>query len=223
MRRPPLRALFEGQQATVEPIRAEVAALTDRNRNLEHRDRRFEHLVRELRRAIYGKKSEKRDPDQFLLAFEELEGAPAESDAPASTTPTPRAKCPDAEHNIGHVPAHLPRVFDVIEPESTLCPCGCGEMTKIGEDRTGRLHVVPAKLQVIVTVRPKHACHKCMDHLVASGSAAIRYASLRWCPASGKRTARLRLTSVQDKSCGCQGGHYGGDNLPIHRHSAFAH
>ena len=49
------------------------------------------------------------------------------------------------------------RVFDVIEPQSTLCPCGCSEMTKIGEDRTERLHVVPAKLQVIVTVRPKYA------------------------------------------------------------------
>ena len=188
---PPLRALFEGQQATVEALRAELAALTDRNRrleeqgpevlveelhakvvsltdrnrNLEHRNRRLEHLVRELRRAIYAKKSEKLHPDQLLLAFEELEGAlaEAETNAPASTTPTPRAKRPAAVRNIGHLPAHLPRVFDVIEPQSTLCPCGCGEMTKIGEDRTERLHIVPAKLQVIVTVRPKYACRKCEE------------------------------------------------------------
>ena len=188
---PPLRALVEGQQATVEALRAELAALTernrrlegqgpealvedlharvvsltDRNRNLEDRNRRLEHLVRELRRAIYGKKSEKLHPDQLLLAFEELEGAlaEAEADAPASMTPTPRAQRPAAQRNIGHLPAHLPRVFDVIEPQSTLCPCGCGEMTKIGEDRTERLHVVPAKLQVIVTVRPKYACRKCEE------------------------------------------------------------
>ena len=188
---PPLRALVEGQQAALETLRAEnaaltdrnrrleeqgpealvedlharVASLTDRNRNLEDRNRRLEHLVRELRRAIYGKKSEKLHPDQLLLAFEELEGAlaEAEADAPASTTPEPRAKRPAAERNIGHLPAHLPRVFDVIEPESTLCPCGCGEMTKIGEDRTERLHVVPAKLQVIVTVRPKYACRQCEE------------------------------------------------------------
>ena len=51
----------------------------------------------------------------------------------------------------------------MIEPQSTLCPCGCGEMTKIGEDRTERLHVVPAKLQVIVTVRPKYACRQCEE------------------------------------------------------------
>ena len=36
-------------------------------------------------------------------------------------------------------------------------------MTKIGEDRTERLHVVPAKLQVIVTVRPKYACRQCEE------------------------------------------------------------
>ena len=188
---PPLRALVEGQQATVEALRAENAALTDRNRrlqqqgpeavvedlharvvslternrNLEDRNRRLEHLVRELRRAMFAKKSEKLHPDQLLLAFEELEGAlaEAEADAPASTTPQPRAKRPAAQRNIGHLPAHLPRVFDVIEPQSTLCPCGCGEMTKIGEDRTERLHVVPAKLQVIVTVRPKYACRKCEE------------------------------------------------------------
>ena len=181
---PPLRALFQAQQATLETLRAENAALCTRNRRLEEqrpealvedlhakvvsltdRNRRLEHLVRELRRAMFGQKSEKLHPDQFLLAFEELEGAlaEAEADAPASTTPTPRAKRPAAERNIGHLPAHLPRTYEVIEPESTLCPCGCGEMVKIGEDRTERLHIIPAQLQVIVPVRPKYACRQCEE------------------------------------------------------------
>ena len=51
----------------------------------------------------------------------------------------------------------------MIEPQSILCPCGCGEMAKIGEDRTERLDIVPAKFQVIVTVRPKYACRKCEE------------------------------------------------------------
>ena len=162
---PPLRALFADQQAALETLQGEVVSLTDRNRNLEDRNRRLEHLVRELRRAMFGKKSEKLHPDQLLLAFEELEGAlaEAEADAPANTTPTPRAKRPAAERNLGHLPAHLPRTYKVIEPESTLCPCGCGEMTKIGEDRTERLDVVPAQLQVIVTIRPKYACRQCEE------------------------------------------------------------
>jgi transposase len=51
----------------------------------------------------------------------------------------------------------------VIEPASLECPCGCGLMHKIGEDRTERLDIVPAQLRVIVTVRPKYACRACTD------------------------------------------------------------
>ena len=104
---PPLRALFEAQQAALETVRAENAALSERNRHLEHRDpgavvealrgevasladrnRRLEHLIRELRRLVYGKKSEKLHPDQLQLAFEALESAVAELEetTPASAT-----------------------------------------------------------------------------------------------------------------------------------------
>ena len=51
----------------------------------------------------------------------------------------------------------------MIEPESTLCPCGCGEIHRISEDRTERLDIVPAQLRVIVTIRPKYACRTCTD------------------------------------------------------------
>ena len=174
---PSYRALFEG-------LRAENAALAERNRRLEQREpeavveglrsqvasltehnRRLEHLLSELRRALFAKKSEKFHPDQLALAFEALEGALAEAEeqAAASTAPapTPRAKRPEARRNIGHLPEHLPRVEQVIEPESTHCPCGCGEMVRIGEERTERLDIVPAQLRVLVTVRPKYACRVC--------------------------------------------------------------
>jgi transposase len=36
-------------------------------------------------------------------------------------------------------------------------------MHKIGEDRTERLDIIPAQLQVIVTIRPKYACRSCTD------------------------------------------------------------
>jgi transposase len=68
---------------------------------------------------------------------------------------------PSRNRNRGQLPAHLPRVERVIEPESILCPCGCGEMTKIGEDVSERLDVIPAQLRVLVTRRPKYACRRC--------------------------------------------------------------
>jgi transposase len=48
----------------------------------------------------------------------------------------------------------------LVEPASILCPCGCGDMVRIGEDRTERLDYIPASYQVIVTVRPRYACPK---------------------------------------------------------------
>ena len=49
----------------------------------------------------------------------------------------------------------------MIEPESTPCRSGCGEMGKVGEDRTERLDIVPARLRVLVTIRPKYICRAC--------------------------------------------------------------
>ena len=107
-------------------------------------------------------KSERVHPDQLQLAFEDIEAALAEAEeaAPARTRARKR---PGPERNIGHLPAHLPRIERVIEPQSTQCPCGCGEMARIGEDRTERLDIVPAQLRVIVTVRPKYACRVCEE------------------------------------------------------------
>lgn len=65
--------------------------------------------------------------------------------------------------NRGYLPEGLERIERVIEPDSLECPCGCGLMHRIGEDRTERLDIVPAQLRVIVTIRPKYACRTCTD------------------------------------------------------------
>ena len=161
------RALFEEQGTALEKLRAEVAALTERNRRLEQ-------LVPELRRLVHGKKSEKLTPDERQLVFEDLECAVAEAgEAPvAGTAPAsaPVKKRPSVARNLGHLPETLPRIERVIEPESTLCPCGCGEMARIGEDRTERLDIVPAQPRVIVTIRPKYACRVCEEGVTQAPS-----------------------------------------------------
>ena len=48
-----------------------------------------------------------------------------------------------------------------ILPVSTQCPCCSREMTRIGQDESKQLHLVPAHAQVHVTVRPKFACRAC--------------------------------------------------------------
>ena len=145
-------------------LAGENEVLTDRNGAQAERIRRLEHLNLELLRLLYGKRSEKLSADERQLAFEDLESAAAEIEAaaaPEDPTPAQSPKRPRPARNIGHLPEHLERIEQVIEPESTLCPCGCGEMVKIGEDRTERLDIVPAQLRVIVTIRPKYACRAC--------------------------------------------------------------
>ena len=69
--------------------------------------------------------------------------------------------------NRGQLPAHLPSAWSgSSSPKSTLCPCGCGEMAKIGEDVSERLDVIPAQLRVLVTRRPKYACRRCSGAVV---------------------------------------------------------
>lgn len=149
---PEYRAVFERQAARVAELE-KIAA-------------RQEHLIAELHHALYGKKSEKLNEDDRQLSFEDLEVAIAEveeqkaSVAPTSDTPK-RQKT--ARRNRGNLPEGLPRIEQVIEPDSLECPCGCGRMHKIGEDRTERLDIIPAQLRVIVTVRPKYACRTCTD------------------------------------------------------------
>ncbi|MEJ2520459.1 MAG: IS66 family transposase [Desulfuromonadales bacterium] len=145
-----------------EALQAAAARVTE----LEEITRRQEHLIAEMHHALYGKKSEKLSDDDRQLAFEDLEVAIAEVEekkkhaAPADDKPKRRKR---AKRNRGNLPEGLPRIEQVVEPDSLECPCGCGLMHKIGEDRNERLDIVPAQLRVIVTVRPKYACRTCTD------------------------------------------------------------
>src|SRR5216684_3312351 len=58
-------------------------------------------------------------------------------------------------------PAHLPRERIVIAaPESCPC-CGSAKLSKLGEDITETLEVIPRQWKVIQTVREKFSCRSC--------------------------------------------------------------
>ena len=155
---PEVRAAFEAERAARRALEADVAMLAEHNRRLEH-------LVAEFRQALYGKRSEKLSEDARQLAFEDLEAAVAAVEAAqVHSGTTPAASRParvGIKRNQGRLPLELPRVERVIEPDSLLCPCGCGAMARIGEDRSERLDIVPAQFRAIVTIRPRYACRRC--------------------------------------------------------------
>jgi transposase len=71
-----------------------------------------------------------------------------------------------ATRNIGALPKHLPRCEQVVEPETTVCPCCQGQLHKIGEDVNEVLDVIPAILRVLRIIRPKYGCRSCTDGVV---------------------------------------------------------
>ena len=156
----------------ITALKAMLIASEARNNRKDERIARLEKLVAAFRQAAFGRRSEKSDPDQFELALEDLETAIAaihaeeDADHRAAKRPSrPRAT------NRGSLPTHLPRIEEVIEPESLTCACG-GCLHCIGQDVSERLDIVPAQFRVIVTRRPRYACRSCTDGVVQAPAPA---------------------------------------------------
>ena len=194
---------LERQLAVAEAARIEAES---RLATSEDARARLERMVSQLRRDKFGATSEKADPDQQHLPFEDVEvaeGRLAEaSDAAEKATGNDKKTPRTSRRNKGRLPPHLERVEQVIAPDSTLCPCGCGEMVKVGEDRSERLDVIPARFRVLVTVRPKYLCRSC------DGASHVQAHAPEWLVPRGLPTEALVAHSMVSKF---------GDYLPFYR------
>src|ERR1700738_1680167 len=78
---PQLPTDIEALHALVVAARAERdTATAERDQALSQNDR-LRHLLRQLQRAQFGRRSEKLDPEQLLLALEDIEQAVAANEA----------------------------------------------------------------------------------------------------------------------------------------------
>ena len=157
-----------------------AAALAERDTAIIERDAalrqndRLAHLLRQLQRMQFGRRSEKLDPDQFALALEDIEQVVAAREA-ADDKQNKAAAAARVEKRRairGALPAHLPRVHVTIEPEDWNCPCCRSPMHAIGADVSERLDVVPAQFRVLVTHRP--------DLSATLSRLSCYWATLRW-------------------------------------------
>jgi transposase len=163
-----LKALVLAARAASDAAEARSASLAAEVDRLTARTERLDHIVSVLRRAQFGRRSERIADDQIELALEDVETQHGAEDAAVENTNTVvKAEGTKARRaNRGHLPEHLPREEIVIEPVVNACPCCGGALHVIGEDVSERLDKVPAKLRVIVTRRPKYACRRCTDGVV---------------------------------------------------------
>lgn len=165
---PDIEALLAVARAERDAAVAERdAAIAARDQALSQNDR-LRHLLRQLQRAQFGRRSEKLDPDQLGLALEDIEQIIAANEAgdDKQDAVAARTRAEKRRANRGALPAHLPRVDVTIEPDDTSCPCCRMPMHVIGEETSQRLDVIPAQFRVIVTHRPKYACRACEETVV---------------------------------------------------------
>ena len=122
--------------------------------------------IEKLRRELYGSRSERKARllEQMELQLEELETAATEDELAAerSVAQTQSVKAFERRHPVRKpFPAHLPREHIVIPaPESCPC-CGSSKLSKLGEDVTETLEVIPRQWKVIQTVRERFSCRAC--------------------------------------------------------------
>src|SRR3954453_11774399 len=134
-------------------------------------------IVRTLKDRLFGARSERAaviDVAQLPLDLEDLAIGPTPPPRPANDESLAERKIDrprrPAVRNIGALPKHLPRCEEVIEPETTACPCCAGALHRIGEETREALDVVPAFLRVRRTIIPKYACRTCEGAIVQAKS-----------------------------------------------------
>ncbi len=169
---------------------------------------RLEEENRLLRQALFAPKSEKQPavPSSQLCLFDMPENPPAESDEDAREVVIPEHT--RRKKGRKELPDELPRieiVHDLAEEEK-VCACGC-RLSRIGEDVSEKLDIVPAKVRVIRHVRPKYACKNCEGVEDEGGAVKIAPPPAQIIP-KGLATAGLLAYVLTAKFC---------DALPFYR------
>jgi transposase len=192
-----------------DAIRAERDQLATLNEKLEA-------MIAEIRRAHFGRKSERITDNQLALALEELETTLAKVEAEAEKTSKPEKTSRISKPRGSRFPNldHLPHEEEVIEPESKSCLCCGGELHVIGEDVSKRLDVVPAKLRVKVIRRPKYACRTCEKNGADDVAGVIQAPAPARLIVGGLPTEALVAQVVVSKHA---------DHLPLYRVCCYQH
>lgn len=154
----------EEERRLVEHLKHEKAALEQERDKLRQENQDLKARNKLLYSILYGKSSEKQkqEPEpvnQLHLAFDESEAEePPQKKQEAVSVDGHERKKPGRRP----LPAELPRVDDIrdLPQNEKVCACGC-EKKHIGNETSERLDIVPAKIQVIRTIRRKYACPNC--------------------------------------------------------------
>ncbi|MEL6791776.1 MAG: transposase, partial [Pseudomonadota bacterium] len=135
---------------------AENETLRTRNREQEGQIVALRHELDQLKRLIFGFKSERHvpavSPEQLALWEQAGADAGAEEETKEKISYERRKRTEKPHLGRTPLPDHLPRRREIIEPEEDTTG-----MTKIGEDITRKVNYLPGVLEIIEYVRPRYA------------------------------------------------------------------
>jgi transposase len=146
--------------------RAEVAAARARRSEDKALIAHLKLEIEKLNRDRFGPRSERsaRLLAQLELQLEELEASATEDELAAemaaaqTTTVTSFTRKRPARKPF---PEHLPRERVMVPPPTCCAECGGRRLSKLGEDITETLEVIPRQWKVIQHVREKFSCRDC--------------------------------------------------------------
>ncbi|WP_062344007.1 IS66 family transposase [Novosphingobium sp. CCH12-A3] len=161
-----LKALLSAATRRADEAEAKLANAHARESATEAVIAHLKLQIAKLRREQFGASAERtrRLLEQMELQLEDLEADAAEDDLAAEAAATKATSVTAFERRKPArkpFPDHLPRERVVI-PAPCSCPaCGSSRLSKLGEDVTETLEVIPRAWKVIQTVREKFSCRDC--------------------------------------------------------------
>lgn len=161
-----LKALLAATIQRADEAEARLASAQARQSAIEAMIAHLKLQIAKLRREQYGPSAERsrRLLDQMELQLEDLKADAIEDDLTAEVAAEKTSNVAAFERKRPvrkPFPEHLPRER-VVVPAPCSCPtCGGSRLSKLGEDVTETLEVIPRAWKVIQTVREKFSCRDC--------------------------------------------------------------
>jgi transposase len=183
----------QAKAASAEAAAARAAA------NVSSAEALIAHLklaIEKMRRELYGSRSERGHKllDQMELELEDLEATAAEDVIAAEKAAAGRGEALILAHTRRKptrkpFPDHLPRERVIVPGPFNCACCGSTKLSKLGEDITETLEVIPRQWKVIQYVREKFTCRACEKiaqapapfHVIARGRAGPNLLAMILC------------------------------------------
>ena len=153
-------------RSDVEALEAALAASQARISAAEAQIASLKLMIEKLRRALYGQRSERKERllDQLELALDDLTADASEDDLAAEKAAAATTEVKGfvrRKRGRKPFPEHLPRERVVVPGPTSCACCGSERLSKVGEDVTETLEVIPRRWKVTQTVREKFTCRDC--------------------------------------------------------------